>query len=97
MKLLLKQDEISPASKNQALLKAAENGREGIVKLLVEQDDVDINSKDGVGKTPLSWAAKKGRTEVVRLLLTESGININSKDGAGKTPLSWAAEEGHTE
>src|ERR1700722_12955658 len=76
---------------------SAENGHEAVVKRLLAQDDVDVNSKDlQYGQTPLSWAAKKGHDAVVKLLLARDDSDVNSNDGIyGKTPLSWAAENGH--
>ncbi|KAF2192361.1 ankyrin, partial [Zopfia rhizophila CBS 207.26] len=47
---------------------AAENGREAVVKLLLETGKVDVDSKDNYGRTPLSWAAERGHEAVVKLL-----------------------------
>jgi ankyrin repeat protein len=38
------------------------------VKLLVERDDVEADSKDEDGWTPLSWAARRGHEGIVELL-----------------------------
>ncbi|KAH0551075.1 hypothetical protein GP486_007577, partial [Trichoglossum hirsutum] len=44
---------------------ATGNGYEAIVKLLLDSDKVDVNSKDGGhGQTPLSWAAMNGREAI---------------------------------
>ena len=51
-----------------SLLRAAENGHEAVVKLLLAREGVDPDSKDGSGQTPLSWAAEKGHEAVVRLV-----------------------------
>jgi ankyrin repeat protein len=76
---------------------AAENGHEGVVRLLLANDGVDPDSKDGrSGRTPLSRAAEKGHGAVVQLLLEKDGVDPDSKEGGyGRTPLSWAAERGH--
>jgi ankyrin repeat protein len=76
---------------------AAENGHEGVVKLLLADDDVDVNSKDDYGSwTPLSRAAENGHDEVVKLLLVEDDVDINSKDYySGRTPLWRAVENEH--
>lgn len=58
-------------------------------------DGVDVDSKDGFGQTPLSWATENGHEAVVKLLLATNSVDINSKDNNGWTPLSWAAENGH--
>ena len=75
---------------------AAEYGHEYIVQMLVERDDVYINSKDSkLGRTPLSWAADRGHGAVVRLLMKRGDIDINTKDKSGRTPLVFAARKGH--
>jgi len=72
------------------LLWAAKNGHAAVVKLLLEEG-ADVESKDDVSRTPLSWA---GHDAVVRLLL-EKGAGVESKDDVSRTPLSWAAQNGH--
>ncbi|KAF2183391.1 ankyrin, partial [Zopfia rhizophila CBS 207.26] len=56
---------------------------------------VDVDSKDGYGWTPLSWAARSGHEAVVKLLLETGKVDVDSKGGYGWTPLSWAAGNGH--
>jgi len=73
---------------------AAEEGHEGVVRLLLERDDVDVNSKDERDRTPLSWAAAEGQEGVVRLLLEREDVEADSKDVVGDTPLSDAAARG---
>ena len=75
---------------------AAENGHEGIVKLLLGRKDVNPDTpeiKDG--RTPLSWAVGNGYEGIVKLLLERKNVNPDSSDNSGRTPLSWAAENGH--
>ena len=76
---------------------AAASGHEPIVRLLVEREDVDVDSKDNVhGRTPLSWAAISGHEPVVQLLVGRENVDSDSKDSLyGRTPLSWAAASGH--
>jgi hypothetical protein len=73
---------------------AAENGREAIVKQLLDTGKVDVDSKDNSGQTPLSWAAENGHEAIVKQLLDTGKVDVDSKDNSGRTPLSWAAEEG---
>jgi hypothetical protein len=77
------------------LLWAAMNGRQAILKKLLE-DGVDLESKDEKhGRTPLSWAILNGHEAVVKLLL-EKDADLESKDEEGGwTPLSLAAQKGH--
>ena len=58
------------------------------------EDDVEADSKDGYGQTPLSWAARRGHEAVVKLLV-EKGVDLDSKDRHGRTPLSYAVGNGH--
>ena len=74
---------------------AAENGHEGVVKLLLDTGKTEVDSKDTFGQTPLSWAARNGYEGVVKLLLDTGKTEVDSKDTDGRTPLSWAAENGH--
>jgi ankyrin repeat protein len=66
-----------------------------VVKVLLARDDVDPESKDNYGRTPLSWAAGNGHEAVVKLLL-DQGIEINADGGKGAfDPLQAAAYGGH--
>ena len=75
---------------------AAGNGYEGIVKLLLEQEDVSPDTGGAVsGQTPLFWAARNGHDGIVELLLARKDVNPDSSDWDGRAPLSWAAGNGH--
>ena len=74
---------------------AAGDGHEAVVKLLLDTGKVDVSSKDGSGRTPLSWAAEKGHEAVVKLLLDTGKVEVDSEDVHGRTPLSWAAGNEH--
>ena len=78
---------------------AASNGHLEVVKLLVHDASVEVDSRDSeYGQTPLSWAAESGHLKVVELLAQEAGAEVDSKDSEyGRTPLSWAAANGHLE
>ena len=79
------------------LSRAAENGHEDVVRLLIERNDVDTNARDDDhnGHTPLSLAAENGHEAVMRLLIERDDVDINSKNKYGRTPLSLAARNGH--
>jgi ankyrin repeat protein len=74
---------------------AAFFGVEDVVKLLLDIGEVDVDSKDNDGQTPLSWACENGHAAVIKLLLETGKVNFDSKDSGGLTPLSWAALNGH--
>jgi ankyrin repeat protein len=67
------------------------------VRLLLNRDDIDPNSADIFGRTPLWWAARHGHKASVRLLLKRRDINPNGKDKWSGTPLSRAAENDYRE
>jgi ankyrin repeat protein len=66
---------------------------EKTVKLLLSRDDVAADSRDGTGRTPLSWASTEA---AVKLLLDREDVAKDSMDRSGRTPLSWAAGDGRT-
>ena len=76
-----------------ALMKAAYQGHEGVVRLLLDRRaNVDIESRHG--STALMKAAACGHEGVVRLLL-DRRANVDIQDGDDKTALIWAADRGH--
>jgi ankyrin repeat protein len=65
-------------------------GQKGVVKVLVQRDDVDANLKDSEGQTPLMLAVKAGKGGIARLLIELRGVEVDSKDNKGYTPLMLA-------
>jgi len=60
-------------------------------------ETTDIDTKDELYWTPLSWAAFTGKRDVVELLLAK-GANVNVKNGWSGTPLHHASRwSGSTE
>ena len=74
---------------------AARNGHEGVVKILLGQEEVNPDKPDNHGRTPLSRAAEGGHEGVVKILLRREEVNPDKPDNEGRTPLSLAAEYGH--
>jgi ankyrin repeat protein len=72
-----------------------EEGHAAVVKLLLETSQVDIDSKDKDGQTPLLWAARKGHEEIVKLLLATGRAKVESKSTNGEIPLFWVASRGY--
>lgn len=87
----------------QALHLATRRGNKTIACLLLGETDkssavtadpdIDLESIDKDGRTPLSWAAGNGKQSVMSLLL-ERGAKHSSKDESGRTPISWASGNG---
>ena len=95
LKLLLQQNwtnaDCSDAfTKRKPLHVVAESNSEVLLKLLLEQE-VDINSRDSQGATPLHLASLKGHLRIVRTLL-EYGAKINPRKLTSySTPLHLAS------
>ncbi|RPA92305.1 ankyrin, partial [Choiromyces venosus 120613-1] len=56
---------------------ASRHNRLDAVKLLIEDERVDVNSIDRNGRTALSFACGYGHVEVVRLLLGDTKVDPN--------------------
>ena len=82
---------------NTPLVWAARNGHEGVVKILLGQDDISPDKPGEGGQTPLYCATKKGHEGVVKILLGRRDVNPNKIDLWAETPLYCAAENGHEE
>ncbi len=84
MRLLLEGD---TTGADKAMVQAAREGREAIVRLLLEKG-AELESKVKYsGRTALSYVAQMGHEALVKLLL-EKGIEVESKDNNSVTPLS---------
>ncbi|KAL7800620.1 ankyrin repeat-containing domain protein [Trichoderma afarasin] len=59
------------------------------VLVLLEFEDVQVDKKDSVGRTPLSYAVEKGGKSIVKALLDSGKVDVNRKDKKGRTPLSY--------
>jgi hypothetical protein len=84
---------VSKEDRDSALIIAVYNGRETIVRLLLE-NEADANVEEVDREPALVMAARKGHLGVVRLLLG-AGANIEAKDDYGETALILAAMNGH--
>ena len=80
-----------------ALTWAAIRGHSGVVKMLLEREDVNPKQADAeFGRTPLWWAMIQGHEGIAKMLLEREDVNPNQADTEyGHTPLSWAATCGH--
>ncbi|PUU83388.1 ankyrin repeat-containing domain protein, partial [Tuber borchii] len=75
---------------------AAEEGHEGVVKILLERGDVNSDSSDYIGQTPLSYAARSGHEGIVKILLERGNADPNLSDVNCWTQLDHAKCHGHT-
>jgi hypothetical protein len=75
------------------LLKAAFEGKLGVVRCLVELG-ADVNKCNGEGATPLMAAAHSGKLDIVRCLV-ESGASVSAADIDGDTALLMSSRRGH--
>ena len=73
---------------------AAFNGHADVIRLYLQQKNIDVNGKTGSGFTALSYAAQFGHERSCQLLLGHRGIDSNTADTEGMTPLHKAAYSG---
>ncbi len=73
------------------LMRAGYENRPAIVRLLLQDDRVDINRRGEKGFTALHLAATQGHLEIVRLLLA-AGADRNIRDADGRTAYEFATQ-----
>ncbi len=82
---------------NTALMYASEKGNVEVVKLLLENETINVNIQNYYGNNALIIVSKKGYIKVVKLLLEHEDINVNLQDSDENTALTWASWNGHIE
>lgn len=79
-----------------ALSVAAQHDREPFAQLLLSRREVDPNSRDNCGSSPLHEAATSyAGTSVLSLLLAQEDIDKNPRDNDGRTPLMHATSRSY--
>lgn len=80
-----------------ALHFASADGREEIVKMLLDNDKTTPDISDKMKRTPLSYGAENGHSHIVTRLLRigRRRVDPNTTDEDGRTPLSYAAANDH--
>lgn len=78
------------------LLRAAKGGRLGAMRLLLENNRVNVNIKDKFGMSPISWVALRGHAGAIKALI-EATATVDARDKQNRTPLHVAALNGHVE
>jgi len=69
---------------------ACEAGRLEIVKLLMNREDLDINTQDFKGRTGFHSACQRGYIELVKLLISRDDLDTNTQDKMGRTAFHLA-------
>ncbi|PGH02528.1 hypothetical protein AJ80_08839 [Polytolypa hystricis UAMH7299] len=86
------------SDRGNPLLAATMTGRVEVVKLLLEQENINPNVTDSHGKPPLSIAvADSAKVKIARLLLSHKDTDPNLKDNDGRSPLAHAVNFGPVE
>nr|XP_061808338.1 histone-lysine N-methyltransferase EHMT2-like [Nerophis lumbriciformis] len=75
---------------------AAKLGNLEIVNILLETGQVDVNSQDNGGWTPIIWAAEHKHVEVIKVLLNR-GADVTINDKELNVCLHWAAYAGNVD
>lgn len=84
----------TPIGEHNALHDAVRHHDTGRVQQLLA-DRTAVNTKDGLGRTPLHYASRLGEIAIVQLLI-DAGAEINVRDNDAFTPLLRAVQGGHT-
>uniref|UniRef100_A0A7N0ZRT0 Serine/threonine-protein kinase BSK1-like TPR repeats domain-containing protein n=1 Tax=Kalanchoe fedtschenkoi TaxID=63787 RepID=A0A7N0ZRT0_KALFE len=88
--------DIKDANKRGALHFAAREGKTEVCKYLLEELQLDVNTRDDDGETPLLHASRKGHTETAKYLV-EHGADLALASDMGATPLHHSAAIGNVE
>ena len=80
---------------NTPLHVAAWNGREEVVRELVDRYKCPVDCVGGLGRSVLHLACGSGNVDLVRKLISEYGSDPMARDSEGDTPLHIAAERGY--
>ena len=76
------------------LHKAAWGNLPELANMLLQEYNMDIDSKDYAGRTALHVAAYQGNTRILKYLL-EHAANVNAVDNEGRTPIFSGAYDGN--
>lgn len=63
-----------------------------VLNCLLAREDIEPDSRDKQGDTPLSYAVRYRNVEAVRLLLSTGKVNPENKDNNGRVPSNWIAK-----
>ena len=77
-----------------AIAWAAQNGQEGVVAMILGDDELCPNHSDYFGLTPLIYAIRCGYVPVIKIVLGRGMVDPNLPDHSGQIPLWYAAQDG---
>lgn len=81
----------------RAISLAAKHGHKDVLKSLIDNTNVDTNSRSQGGRSALWWAVDNGHTAIVELLLNTENVDVDLPDVLSqRTPLSVAVRNGYT-
>lgn len=73
-------------------------GQQGVVRVLLRREDININARDMLGRTALWLAAQHSLLKIVVILLERDDIDLHFRDTEkGHTALQRAREERHSQ
>ncbi|CAG7562623.1 unnamed protein product [Fusarium equiseti] len=77
---------------------ACRSGALNVFEYLYKQDEVHdmIDSKDDLGRTPLSYAAEFGHDKICHHLLNSTRVYFDTKDNERRAPREYARLGGHS-
>ncbi|XP_064390774.1 ankyrin repeat domain-containing protein 2-like [Halichondria panicea] len=78
-----------------ALHWACVNNHPDVVKILTQQDGIDVNVRNTVKYTPLHYACYWGYLKCIQLLMATGQCDLGAVNNVGLTPLGEAVREGH--
>ena len=65
-------------------------GEKQVVKILLQQDDIDVNCHDSRGRTAAHFAAELRNSSIIQILHESGRFDLNAKDDKGFTPMDIA-------
>lgn len=87
-------DKVDVKSKNKALIEAATYRNKDLVNYLLTVSDINVNTQDDDGLTPLMAAVISEDINIVKPFLKASGVDLNVQDNEGRTALIFGATNG---
>jgi len=96
--MLLEREDINPNLENTGsgqtpISYAANNGHEGIVRMLLERNDICTDIRDKENQTPLSLALSQGHYQVARMISERADTESNTAGPINQASLSPSTED----